>query len=312
MIAVQGMIGTGTNASFRALLAGAIDYAGLFPPASLDLATAVARFAAYRASADAWALGRFVVPAVRLDELAACAEALWRADASAGAAPWSISALVASDPVGDALRIDRFNEQHGARAVVDSVEAAAGDDASIRGIAARFAGLARFIEIPIRDDPQELLRVVADAGAFAKVRTGGVRADAIPSPREVARFLRACAELPMAFKATAGLHHPLRGEYALTYDADSARGTMFGYLNVFLAAMRARGGAAEDELIAVLEARDPSSLTIAARGAPDSAGDLWPAAWADAIAATRATFALSFGSCSFREPLDDLASLPQR
>ena len=52
----------------RILLRGLIDYAGLFPPASLDMADAVRNYAAYREGEHAWALGRFVVPAARLEE----------------------------------------------------------------------------------------------------------------------------------------------------------------------------------------------------------------------------------------------------
>src|SRR5688500_1293567 len=48
--------------SLRALLDGLIDYAGLFPPATLDMQAAVARYARYRAGERAWMLGRFVVP----------------------------------------------------------------------------------------------------------------------------------------------------------------------------------------------------------------------------------------------------------
>jgi len=44
------------------LLHASIDYAGLFPPAQLDMTTAVENYARYLASDSAWALGRFIVP----------------------------------------------------------------------------------------------------------------------------------------------------------------------------------------------------------------------------------------------------------
>ena len=50
---------------------GLIDYAGLFPPASLDLAAAVRNFTWYRLGDDNWMLGRFIVPASRLQDVAA-------------------------------------------------------------------------------------------------------------------------------------------------------------------------------------------------------------------------------------------------
>src|SRR5690348_12589971 len=55
--------------AIRALLSDLIDYAGLFPPAGLDMASAVRNYNAYKNGEHSWALGRFVVPATRLDEL---------------------------------------------------------------------------------------------------------------------------------------------------------------------------------------------------------------------------------------------------
>ena len=54
------------------LLAGLIDYAGLYPPASLDMPSAVGNYLTYRRGPHAAALGRFVVG---LDHIAALREA---------------------------------------------------------------------------------------------------------------------------------------------------------------------------------------------------------------------------------------------
>src|SRR6201996_9042868 len=71
------------------LLHEAIDYAGLFPPAGLDLEATVRNYAAYRAERDARALGRLVLPATRLAEFAD----RW----PQYIAEWPISLLLASD-----------------------------------------------------------------------------------------------------------------------------------------------------------------------------------------------------------------------
>jgi len=71
------------------LLHGAIDYAGLFPPAALDLGAAVANYASYRSGTACWALGRLIVPAARLRELEAAAAPCF----PTGVHPWRISAL---------------------------------------------------------------------------------------------------------------------------------------------------------------------------------------------------------------------------
>ena len=49
-------------------------------------------------------------------------------------------------------------------------------------------------------------------------------------------------------KATAGLHHALRGDYRLTYEPDSARRTMHGFVNLVLAAALLLAGKIDEEL----------------------------------------------------------------
>jgi len=55
--------------ALRTLLAGSIDYAGLFPPASLEMAEAARNYEAYRSGPHSWALGRFILPSARLNEV---------------------------------------------------------------------------------------------------------------------------------------------------------------------------------------------------------------------------------------------------
>src|SRR6266567_4278009 len=49
-------------ASLRALLGRSIDYAGMFPPCSLELEPALQNQARYVRSADSWMLSAFVLP----------------------------------------------------------------------------------------------------------------------------------------------------------------------------------------------------------------------------------------------------------
>lgn len=288
--------------TLRALLSELVDYAGLFPPAALPMSEAVAEFAAHLDSADAWALGRFVVPAARLDELAADAARYTRNRAE----PWRVSALVGEPAEGDLGQIHSFNRRHVGTLVVDTVEGRASTPASIeRRARATGKELALVIELPIDQDPTTLLAALRDFGARAKVRTGGVVAEAFPSTAQVARFIARCAQLGVPFKATAGLHHPLRGEQPLTYAAGAPCATMFGFLNVFVAAVMARQGLDEVGTARVLEERDPSSFEF------DSDVLRWrdhPVAL-DQVREARRSFALSFGSCSFRDPVDDLRRL---
>ncbi len=287
------------ESAIRALLAGLIDYAGLFPPAALSMTDAVTNYAAYRDSPDAWALGRFVVPVARLAEFEASAAARRLG------APWPLSVLAQGDDLDVIAAFNARHARHAGRAVIESVEAKAASPADVATLAPIAAVAAVFVEIPVHDDPDAVVAAIARHGLRAKIRTGGVTADAFPPALDVARFLSACARHDVMFKATAGLHHPLRGDFALTYAVDALRGPMFGFLNVFLAAAFMRHGLPMAEAALLLEERDPGAITFSA-DAVAWCGHVLSAA---VLAEDRARFALSFGSCSFREPIDDLSAL---
>jgi hypothetical protein len=294
-------------ASVDALLGGLVDYAGLFPPAALAMGPAVRSYAAYVGDADRRALGRFIVAAARLEELEDEAVSLF----GRGSAPWRVSALLGVDVDRDVGRIAEFNRRHRPGrgtgfATIDAIEgkATTADDIA-RLVARRPDDVELFVEIPTATDPSSLIAELSHVGARAKVRTGGTTGDAFPPAAELVRFFRACARAAVAFKATAGLHHPLRGEYRLTYAPDSATATMHGFVNLFVAATFVRIGVPAADALAMLDE------TSAAAFAFDADGVTWGVrrATTPAIRAARANFALSFGSCSFREPVDELRGL---
>ena len=215
------------------------------------------------------------------------------------------------DTAADARSILEFNGRHAdeaetVRAICDSAELHArqtGDVASAMPLFPR--SLRLFFEIAADADPAPLIREVAAHNAAAKIRTGGVTEAAFPSSARVIHFIAACNSAGVPFKATAGLHHLIRSDYPLTYESDSACATMYGYLNLFLAAALIRKGISEAEAREVLEEQNMGAFEVADdaiswRGHTLSAGDLNE---------TRSRFALSFGSCSFREPVDEAHAL---
>jgi len=281
-----------TSRAISALLQSLIDYAGLFPPAQLSMREAAANYARYRSGNDGGALARFIIPAARLAELEEVA--------GSSIQDWTLSALIAATE--DFERVRDFNYRQVKRAVVDTIELKAMAVTAIRPI----VGYTGFFEVAPGERLAELLGAIRQAGARAKVRTGGVTAEAFPTSEELVRFLTTCAAEGVSFKATAGLHHPLRCTKALTYAADSPEGTMHGFVNLFVAATLIRGGASDEaELIELLEETDPAAFTV------DDDGIRWREQFAatEAIAACRGEFALSFGSCSFEEPLAELRQL---
>jgi hypothetical protein len=288
----------------RALLAGLVDYAGLFPPAALPMDAAVAEYARGHRSPEAWMLGRFVVPAGRLAELS-LARGARRPEPGVGE-PWRISALLGPDVRGEWALVTAFNASSAGRAVVDAVELKAASAAEAEAaLAALPPGLAAFVEVPLDGDLDAILAVLRSRGARAKARTGGVVPEAIPAPADVARFIAACARAGVPWKATAGLHHPVRAEHALTYVEDGPRAVTHGFLNVFAAGALARAGASASDLEALLREGDPSAL----RFGRDALAWRHLRASTDEVREARRSFATSFGSCSFAEPVAGLREL---
>ena len=264
--------------AIRALLHDLIDYAGLFPPASLNMAEAVRKYAAYQDGEYAWALGRFVVPGARLAELEGTAFPLSILSPASAAPPAFAEVIeVKADTTRDIVETSRVLPP----------------------------GITAYFEIPIARDPADLIEVIAETKTRAKVRTGGLTPEMFPASQDLARFIASCASARVPFKATAGLHHPIRSVHNFTYDPNSAFGLMHGFVNVFLAAALVYCGGTEEDAVRILDERSPEAFHF------DQAAVEWHGnrLTAEQIAESRRHFAISFGSCSFDEPIGDLRDL---
>jgi hypothetical protein len=140
----------------------------------------------------------------------------------------------------------------------------------------------------------------ADSATFGyKLRTGGVTADAFPTSMQIAKALVTPATHQLPIKFTAGLHHPLR-----QYRAE-VQTKMHGFLNVLGAAVLAAEHRWDTNQTAMmLEDENVDSFSFA--------DDFF--AWREWRIDTkrlqyRRRFVVSFGSCSFDEPRDDLRAL---
>jgi len=309
----------------RAFVEGIIDYAGLFPPAKLDLDPAIRNFARYRESDERWMLARFICPAPRLEDLASYHDELFTAGEpfrfSVLARPAVDAEMVATLLAEDLESLDAFLARHDDRVTVDALElklptAALGRSMLSRLLPELAEALARrgdimpWIEIPRGsswgNDLTALLggleeaREMDDLRVGFKLRCGGVEADAFPSIEEVAMAMVGCRDHGVPMKFTAGLHHPIRHHDA-TVDA-----TMHGFVNVFTAgALAFVHDAHPDTLMKALSEEDATRFGFSDEGLT------WNdhALSVEEIEAARAEAVLSYGSCSFDEPRDDLRAL---
>lgn len=304
--------------ALQILLGSIVDYAGTFPPAKLSLADAVSSYARYRAGAHAWMLGRFVLPVGKLPEFERLAPAFahmpsTRASAgkppSAGR-PWPLSLILsreaASETVGIPTVIERWGNWAG-RAEIVAIEIPPIDSSKIGALVDRVPPpIEVFVEVPMGPTLDATVEAIAAAAASAKIRTGGITADAFPTSSDLARFMHACQEAEIGFKATAGLHHAVRGRYPLTYDPDSPTALMHGFLNVCVAAavVRQGNGSSPADIVAILEESSADAFRFTPEGV----------AWRDRMIPvadledTRGHFFRSFGSCDFQGPIEEMTS----
>ena len=292
----------------QALFGALIDYAGLYPPASLDMDGAVAGYRSARGSSEAWMAGRFLCPVSRLEELAG----ILVATMEAGEAPWPIAVTFDLDPAASATAAASFHAEMDPAATVHLAEAriAAGSDA---GTIAELYDTALsisdtvvpFLEVPRDGALPATIDAIASAARTslrpggAKLRCGGVTPDDFPSTHEVAEFIIECTDRNLPFKTTAGLHHPIRHQ-------DEELGVMrHGFLNLLTAAIAARAGAGMMTIEAIIADADPDAFEVTFGGVS------WRGERVDgrAISETRNEGFIAYGSCEFNEPVDDLAKL---
>ncbi len=293
-------------ASLRALLAHAIDYAGLFPPADLALEPALQNHAAYVRSPERWMLGAFILPVGKFAE--ASAQSV-RFDAQR---PLEISALGPKTAKAADFRraleetaegIKEFLNGHKGKVSIRQLEMPLprGSVAKLLGVARASLGdlpLNVFWEAPA-DAATATIEALSGSGAGFKLRTGGVTANAFPDGAQIAHTLVTAARHRVPIKFTAGLHHPVR----LFHESVGTK--MHGFLNVLgagvLAAEHRWSEAQTQEMLAEEEA---GSFRF------DDEMMRWRD-WKITTARIRARRRLvtSLGSCSFDEPRDDLRAL---
>src|SRR5438094_6845927 len=169
--------------SAQALLGGIVDYAGTFPPAGLTLADALAEYARARASADSWLLGRLIVPASGLHDFDRIAPPLVARDSRL---PWDVSVILNSENTQQFEHIASFDERWKGGVRIAALEFGRVPKVRMDALAGLMPkSVDVFFETPIEGDVVAALRAIKAAGASAKIRTGGVTADAVPAPAPI-------------------------------------------------------------------------------------------------------------------------------
>lgn len=320
------------------LLNGLIDYAGLFPPAKLHLDEAVREYSTYRKQPTNWMLSRFIVPVTLLSDLEAYKDELFCKDK-----PYHFSFLCRSgidhaeflkNLQLDLGMVDEFIDSCRGCAVASAFEIKIPENVlELEGLASTIqllhtaaelfssyapGGAGVFFEIPFTDNWRQSIdytvrAVSAQRERFAsmpaetvtpdfglKIRCGGVTRDAFPSVEQLTIVIATARDAGIPLKATAGLHHPVR-HYNNEYDV-----MMHGFLNVSLARILADVRSLnESELHEILEDTNHDHFTLTDNEISWKHHKLS----IEEIKESRKRSFVSYGSCSFDEPREDLAAM---
>ena len=297
--------------ALRYVLDQAIDYAGMYPPASLSLPEALKSYHRHRSGAEAWMVKRMVLSI----------DAISKIDPGAlGSGGEFRFAMIPRRETSDwlaTLRADlvalNFFLKKCPAAVADVLEillpavSSRGElERLLRSATGQLVGHAAFFEVVT--GPDFLRRFEGAAEAVAgfgelnwglKLRTGGTTADLYPAPSTVARALVIARDHRVPIKFTAGLHHPIR------HWNKSVGARMHGFINILMAGLLANHhGLSPERVASILEEEEPSNFSFTELTAD----------WRDlalpveAIPKWRERVA-SFGSCSVDEPKEDLERL---
>jgi hypothetical protein len=303
-----------------------VDYAGLFPPAALPLRETLQNYVTYIGGSDNTMLGRLILPVTqfqaaeeqlremhlphsvpvscliaksvtvaesrtRLGEATGIIAA-FRDDPNAVIDPQVIEMALPEDVTDDICELELGGYIHQIQAIMDGAE----------------LSLPVFLEpalsgvtLSLADSLTAVLDVHNHAGYEPrlgwKLRCGGLSKEAFPSSESLSKFIIAAARHGIPLKATAGLHHP----FPIIDPVTGAR--MHGFINLIAAmACAIRYPSDRQPVVDILNEDDPSAFLIGDLGLHwrDHMFSL------DRLKKVRSEGLLSFGSCSFDEPRDDL------
>ncbi|GMQ92901.1 MAG: hypothetical protein BMS9Abin12_0378 [Acidimicrobiia bacterium] len=291
------------TAAFAAL----IDYAGLFPPASLSMSDAVDSYRSVRSGPTAWIAGRFLCRASQLMDLAAVATSSFAADESA----WEVGVIFDLTPGESAALTIDFRSEMDPAMTVAATEARLAEPTSgatnslLDAMLSVATEVVPFVEVDRSAGISRQVELVAAAlksrrrVGGVKLRCGGVSADMFPTPGEVAEFLMAATDRRLPFKVTAGLHEPIRH-----FDPDIGT-ERHGFVNILIAASLAEAGSDERTIESVIADDDPDAFSLSAAFASWRGNEVS----GSALRRMRQSGFVAYGSCDFDEPIDSLARL---
>ena len=329
--------------SLEKFMNGLIDYAGLFPPAKLPLDEAIDEYIAHFSEEKKWMLGRFIIPISKLNELEKYISKFneigtLRLSVLGGQSTSDKEFLEQTEK--EISIINKYREKHNGKITIEVIETKLPSESPSKEVMVKIVNLLNtndlehyheFPELPYvginyatnEDEGEwdekitptiEMISKLEKTGI--KLRCGGIVKEAFPSVEQVAAMIQNCSISKVPLKFTAGLHHPIR-HHSSEYDTE-----MHGFINMFGASAFASTFPKpknEQEkfrmfilLSHMIDCQNESDFEFLDDKMTWKVGDDRDSRFEiskETIVQSRENAAISFGSCSFQEPIDDLTQL---
>lgn len=329
--------------SLQKIMNGLIDYAGLFPPAKLPLDEAINEYVSHVSDEKEWMLGRFIIPLSKLNDL----EKHIPKFSKIGTIRLSVlGGQSTSDKEfleqtkNEISLINEYREKHKGKIAIEAIETKLPSSSPSKEVMMKVVNLLNannlehyheFPKLPYvginyatnEDEGDwdekitptiEMISKLKNAGI--KLRCGGIVKEAFPSVEQVAAMIQNCSISQVPLKFTAGLHHPIR-HHSSEYDTE-----MHGFINMFSAsAFASTFPKPENEqekfrmfilLSHMIDCQNESDFEFSDDNMTWKVGDDRDSRFEisnETIKKSRENTAISFGSCSFQDPIDDLTQL---
>ena len=325
--------------SLRTFMEGLIDYAGLFPPAELPLNEAIKEYISQVKSRNSSILNRFIIHTSKLDDL----DEFMPLFDEVG--PLNLSVLGGGgnndDEYLNKIRenidcINAYREKHAEKILIDIIECKMPSNSPSKNVMKEATNLLNqnglthyheFKELPQvgitysteQDESnwdEEIVSTVEMISEFdnsgIKIRCGGIVKEAFPSVEQVAAMIQTCVTVDIPLKFTAGLHHPIR-HYAEEYGE-----YMHGFINTFGAGILATTFPKPKNLQEkyrmfillshMIDDQNAENFRFGKDSMTWKVGDDRETEFEiniNQIKTAREKNMISYGSCSFQEPIDD-------
>ena len=285
-----------------------IDYAGIFPPANLKLPLALSNYRSYMQSTHHWIISKFIISSTDLRKISIKDINQFNSQNLLNLS------IITKNFNKDYNIINTFLREFSNNVKFSCLETQISNINNFNNqmieindlIKKNKLNISLFFELLSKNWKDDIPFVIDNISRFNKtyetnfgfkLRCGGIKKSSFPAPTYISTVLLQSIKKNVPMKFTAGLHHPY------IYNDSQINTKMYGFFNVFLSGMFAKKyDLNENDIIKILIDENKNHFQFKENKIK------WKSYYitTDEILDYRLKNFISFGSCSFDEPCEDL------